>query len=149
MIFRLIIISFAYMLLFANSSFGHSGGLNAQGCHAGSKPYHCHRSSSEMVRSSSGGNRLKCSDGSRSKDCVKKPTPRPTPRYDYTTVRSKQYMLAIHCRSVGTSFVDGSWGPNSINVLKRFQKAYGLVPDGIIGPKTISAFKRPVSGRCR
>lgn len=22
----------------------HSGGLNAQGCHAGSKPYHCHRS---------------------------------------------------------------------------------------------------------
>ena len=23
----------------------HSGGLNAQGCHAGSKPYHCHRSS--------------------------------------------------------------------------------------------------------
>ena len=27
----------------------HSGGLNSQGCHAGSKPYHCHRSSSEMV----------------------------------------------------------------------------------------------------
>lgn len=24
----------------------HSGGLNAQGCHAGSQPYHCHRSSS-------------------------------------------------------------------------------------------------------
>lgn len=23
--------------------FAHSGGLNAQGCHAGSKPYHCHR----------------------------------------------------------------------------------------------------------
>ena len=21
----------------------HSGGLNAQGCHAGSRPYHCHR----------------------------------------------------------------------------------------------------------
>ncbi len=21
----------------------HSGGLNAKGCHAGSKPYHCHR----------------------------------------------------------------------------------------------------------
>ena len=21
----------------------HSGGLNAQGCHAGSQPYHCHR----------------------------------------------------------------------------------------------------------
>jgi hypothetical protein len=24
----------------------HSGGLNAQGCHAGSQPYHCHRSPS-------------------------------------------------------------------------------------------------------
>ena len=23
--------------------FGHSGGLNKDGCHAGSKPYHCHR----------------------------------------------------------------------------------------------------------
>lgn len=29
----------------------HSGGLNAQGCHAGSKPYHCHR----PQRQSSGG----------------------------------------------------------------------------------------------
>lgn len=24
----------------------HSGGLNSSGCHAGSKPYHCHRSQS-------------------------------------------------------------------------------------------------------
>lgn len=26
-----------------NLAAAHSGGLNAQGCHAGSKPYHCHR----------------------------------------------------------------------------------------------------------
>ena len=45
----------------------HSGGLNSQGCHGGKKPYHCHRSQSEMV-----GNRLKCDLGSRSKDCKKK-----------------------------------------------------------------------------
>ena len=49
----------------------HSGGLNSQGCHAGSKPYHCHRSSSEMV-----GNRLRCDLGSRSKECEnRKPKP--------------------------------------------------------------------------
>lgn len=47
----------------------HSGGLNSSGCHSGSKPYHCHRSASEMTKSSSGGNRLKCSSGSQSKDC--------------------------------------------------------------------------------
>ena len=51
----------------------HSGGLDSQGCHGGSKPYHCHRSASEMVPSSSGGNRLRCSAGSRSKDCVTPP----------------------------------------------------------------------------
>ena len=26
--------------------FAHPGGLNANGCHAGSQPYHCHRSGS-------------------------------------------------------------------------------------------------------
>ena len=45
--------------------FSHSGGLNSSGCHAGSKPYHCHRSPSEMV-----GNRLRCDLGSRSKECT-------------------------------------------------------------------------------
>lgn len=33
------------LLLFGlpSSSIAHSGGLDKQGCHAGSKPYHCHR----------------------------------------------------------------------------------------------------------
>lgn len=43
----------------------HSGGLDSNGCHAGSKPYHCHRASSEMM-----GNRLKCELGSRSSECI-------------------------------------------------------------------------------
>lgn len=42
----------------------HSGGLNSRGCHSGSKPYHCHRSSNEMV-----GNRLRCDLGSDSTEC--------------------------------------------------------------------------------
>jgi len=42
----------------------HSGGLNAQGCHGGSQPYHCHRSSHDMR-----GNRLRCDLGSQSRAC--------------------------------------------------------------------------------
>ena len=30
-------------LNFSGSAYSHSGGLDKQGCHAGSKPYHCHR----------------------------------------------------------------------------------------------------------
>jgi hypothetical protein len=54
------------ILLIGSSAviFAHSGGLNASGCHGGSKPYHCHRSASEMV-----GNRLRCDLGSKSKEC--------------------------------------------------------------------------------
>ena len=55
--------------VFAISANAHSDGLNSQGCHAGSKPYHCHRSASEMVQNNSGGNRLRCNAGSRSNDC--------------------------------------------------------------------------------
>jgi len=33
----------ASFYLLAVPAFAHSGGLNAQGCHAGSQPYHCHR----------------------------------------------------------------------------------------------------------
>ena len=47
----------------------HSGGLDTNGCHAGSQPYHCHRSSTEMV-----GNRLRCDLGSKSKECVQSTT---------------------------------------------------------------------------
>ena len=43
----------------------HSGGLDSNGCHSGSQPYHCHRAPSEMV-----GNRLRCDLGSRSKECL-------------------------------------------------------------------------------
>lgn len=31
-----------FLLMTANASFAHSGGTDANGCHAGSQPYHCH-----------------------------------------------------------------------------------------------------------
>ena len=33
----------ALLIGFNTQAVAHSGGLNKQGCHAGSKPYHCHR----------------------------------------------------------------------------------------------------------
>lgn len=56
----------------------HPGGLDAQGCHAGSKPYHCHRPASSMTKTLDGRNRLKCSEGSRSLECTKSRTNRST-----------------------------------------------------------------------
>lgn len=43
--FRLlsVVIIAAFGLLTVPSANAHSGGVNAQGCHAGSQPYHCHR----------------------------------------------------------------------------------------------------------
>ncbi len=35
---------------FGTQAFAHSGGLNKQGCHAGSKPYHCHRAPRKLLR---------------------------------------------------------------------------------------------------
>lgn len=40
-VFLSIICTFASLALTA-PSLGHSGGTDANGCHAGSKPYHCH-----------------------------------------------------------------------------------------------------------
>jgi len=37
---------------------------------------------------------------------------------------------------------DGQFGPETEKAVKEFQKANGLVPDGIIGPKTLSALTR-------
>ena len=140
-------ILFAYALggaLVATTANSHSGGLNSQGCHGGSRPYHCHRSSSEMVPSSSGGSRLRCSAGSRSKDC----RGGVSSNYDTSTAIKVQYLLAKHC-ALRPSFIDGAWGQQSQRALKRFQTTYGLNPDGIIGSKTIKALNGPVNGRCR
>ncbi len=51
--------------LVSPTAVAHSGGLDSNGCHAGSQPYHCHRLPSDMV-----GNRLRCDLGSRSSECV-------------------------------------------------------------------------------
>lgn len=41
------------LITLASQATAHSGGLNKQGCHAGSKPYHCHRGPSAASKASS------------------------------------------------------------------------------------------------
>ena len=40
---KVILLAGSLSVAFPGASLSHSGGLNAEGCHAGSKPYHCHR----------------------------------------------------------------------------------------------------------
>lgn len=131
-------------LIIPTATYSHSGRLNSQGCHAGKQPYHCHRSSSEMTKSSSGGYRLKCSSGSRSKDCSR--SSKPARNFDVVYVQRR---LVYHCSSIGTSFIDGKWGQNSERMLRRFQTAYGLKADGIVGANTMRRLKGVSNRRCR
>ena len=143
-----ILVRFVFIAVIALSptmSFSHGGRLNSQGCHAGKQPYHCHRSASSMVPSTSGGYRLKCSSGSRSSDCNGGGYAKRKVSVSITDVQRKLY---YHCPYVGRGFVDGKWGPNSERVLRRFQAMYGLVPDGVIGSQTLAALNGKSINRC-
>ncbi|RYG92616.1 peptidoglycan-binding protein [Loktanella sp. IMCC34160] len=128
--------------LIPQPSFAHSGGLNAAGCHAGSRPYHCHRSPSEMVRTQDGRNRLRCDLGSRSRECTQGSNSTMVP------VLNIQIQLQRHCSGLPRNFADGKWGPLTQQTLVRFQRAYGLVPDGVYGPATAAALSTSPNGRC-
>ena len=94
----------------------HSGGLNSQGCHAGSKPYHCHRSSSEMV-----GNRLRCDLGSRSKECEQN---KPVPKIPDNEKTEQNPPAAISSNSTGSITAGQS------NLPSQFQSGIGLKCEG-------------------
>ncbi len=53
-----------------------------------------------------------------------------------STVRAMQALLTGYGISVGTSGLDGSFGPATYKALKEYQGSNGLDPDGVCGPKT-------------
>ena len=44
------VVVIALILTFATQADAHSGGLDKQGCHAGSKPYHCHKAQKSATK---------------------------------------------------------------------------------------------------
>lgn len=134
-----VLIAAVFITVLSASQFAsaHSGGLNSQGCHAGSKPYHCHRSPSEMV-----GNRLRCDLGSRSIECAGWSN-------SYSAVTIIQQQLVRHCSSLPRGFIDGVYGNSTHTALIGFQYAYGLAPDGVYGPATARALNGRVTGACQ
>ncbi len=131
---------FLLSFLLANSSLAtaHGGGLDANGCHGGSKPYHCHRSPNDMV-----GNRLRCELGSSSKECVGV-----NPRSNTTVIvgnssnriNSSSQVPNLSYSSKAAVY---SQAPNS--VIKRIQGRlrnlgiYNGQVDGAMGPQTALA----------
>lgn len=70
---------------------------------------------------------------------VRLPTTTLTPGSSGPEVKRLQRALARLGYSSGR--IDGSYGPATVNALKRFQQANSLQPDGVLGPKTLQALK--------
>ena len=59
-------IGFVLVIASADSALGHSGGTDANGCHAGSQPYHCHGTRSAPAPGAPSGGLTLCADGTYS-----------------------------------------------------------------------------------
>jgi hypothetical protein len=136
------------VLLFTISTFSfflpslaksHSGGLDSSGCHGGSVAYHCHRSASDMTIGSNGRPRLRCDLGSRSVEC----NGGAAFSSNVSQVLSVQIALKSHCNDYSPKEI-GNWTSSDQGAIARFQAAYGLQIDGILGPQTIGALNGPV-----
>jgi len=127
------------LIVWTSEVHAHSGGLDSNGCHGGSRPYHCHRSSSEMV-----GNRLRCDLGSRSSECDQRgssPTGRASKPASPANSKSP-FVTESPTRSTYKFSVSEMPSPDTV---KRIQKRlkilrlYTGAVDGVFGPDTALA----------
>ncbi|MEU9359626.1 peptidoglycan-binding domain-containing protein [Streptomyces sp. NPDC048301] len=58
-------------------------------------------------------------------------------------VQEIQALLIFKGYSVGSSGVDGQFGPATESAVKRFQLSRGIVADGIVGPTTWHYLRTP------
>ncbi|MEM9522945.1 MAG: peptidoglycan-binding domain-containing protein [Pseudomonadota bacterium] len=112
-----------------------SGGLSA-------------KSLSEMVKTKAGHSRLRCDLGNLSSKCLGIRTA-PSKSKSKSRVLGMQKQLQRHCSGLPKGFADGVNGPATRQALVKFQKAYGLQPDGVYGPKTAHALAKNPNGRCK
>ena len=56
----------------------------------------------------------------------------------YTTTQIKAIQTKLKSLGYYTGAIDGSWGSYSITAAKAYQKAKGLVVDGVVGPITLA-----------
>jgi len=128
-------------LITSQQVLSHSGGLNSAGCHAGSKPYHCHRAQNEMV-----GNRLRCDLGSKSAECNGSGATIPSQSQDFIKTKKAvatptfQYKPAVPdlYRIVNNSALRS----RAVKLIQKRLVLYSLYKgkvDGVIGMKTANA----------
>ena len=137
---------FRFVLLIASfitsqQVLSHSGGLNSAGCHAGSKPYHCHRAQTEMV-----GNRLRCDLGSKSTECNGSGLTRPSQSQDLIKAPKALTRPIFEYKPVVPDFYlivnNGVLRSRTIKLIQKRLALYRLYEgkvDGVIGMQTVNA----------
>jgi Putative peptidoglycan binding domain len=73
------------------------------------------------------------------------PPPTTTLRPGSSGADVKRLQRALARLGYSTGHVDGSYGPATVAALKRFQRANGLQPDGVLGPKTLRVLTAKLS----
>lgn len=73
------------------------------------------------------------------------PAPRTAPELHYATLQMNSSgpevrFVQTGLKALGASVdIDGDYGPETLAAVVTFQKAHGLVPDGVVGPNTRAA----------